>query len=97
MIGVLDQIGLANARFETDSIEVMKQLVLRGLGVACATRLGWSNEIALGRLVHVPLHYAGAHIYGELGLYVRKDKPLSAASEIFARSLGKVIASLGDE
>jgi DNA-binding transcriptional LysR family regulator len=83
---VLWQAGMtARARYEAGSIELMKQFVLRGLGVALMTKVGVETELDSGRLVHVPLRHGRGLIQSELGLYARAASALPAAAEAFVR------------
>jgi DNA-binding transcriptional LysR family regulator len=43
---------IGRGRYDAGSIELMKQLVTRNLGVALATRVGLETEL----LLHIPLH-----------------------------------------
>ncbi|MEJ0071625.1 MAG: LysR substrate-binding domain-containing protein [Pseudomonadota bacterium] len=74
-------------RYEAGSIELMKQLVLGGLGVAFMTRVGIEAELDAGRLVHVPLRQAGRPVFSELGLYARAATALPIAAEALAQEL----------
>lgn len=78
---------LSRGRYEAGSIELMKQLVLRGLGVALMTRVGVEAELAAARLVHVPLWQGRGFIQSELGVYARADTPLPIAAAAFAHGL----------
>jgi DNA-binding transcriptional LysR family regulator len=83
---VLHQAGMtARARFEAGSIELMKQLVMRGLGVALMTTVGVEAELGAGRLVHVPLRHGRGYVHSELGLYTRAAGALPVAAEAFAQ------------
>ncbi len=69
---------------EAHSIELMKNLALRGLGICFQSRIGIEDELASGRLLHVPLHARGP-VFTELGVYVRADAPLPVAVDAFIR------------
>jgi len=85
---VLYQAGMtARARYEAGSIELMKQLVLRGLGVALMTRVGVEAELDAGRLVHVPLRHGRGYVLSELGLFTRAASALPIAAETFAQQV----------
>lgn len=71
----------ARGRYEASSIELMKQLVLAGLGVAFMTRIGIETDLDTGRLAHVPLRLAGRPVFSELGLYARAATALPIAAE----------------
>jgi len=89
---VLQQAGMtARARYEAGSIELMKQMVLRGLGVALMTTVGVEAELDAGRLVHVPLRHGRGFIYSELGLYTRATSALPIAAEAFVQHFKGVL------
>lgn len=90
----LIQAGMGDLRaHEAGSVDLMKQLVLRGLGVALMTRVGVEAELEGGRLVHVPLRQGRGFIDSELGLFARSNTPLSLAAEAFARYLGEAMGA----
>jgi DNA-binding transcriptional LysR family regulator len=90
---VFFQAGMtALRRYEAGSIDLMKQLVVRCLGVAYMTRIGLEAELESGQLVHVPLLHGRTFIYSELGLYARTDSPLPIAAEMFAHNLSNALA-----
>jgi len=74
-------------QFEAGSVEMMKQLVLRGMGVAFMTRVGVEQALQRGELVHVPLHHQRGPVFSELGLYARADTSLPIAVEAAAALL----------
>jgi DNA-binding transcriptional LysR family regulator len=91
---VLWQAGMtARARYECGSIELMKRLVLRGLGLALMTKVGIEAELSSGRLAHVPLRHGRGLIHSELGLYARAAGALPIAAEVFAVHVGEAMAA----
>jgi DNA-binding transcriptional LysR family regulator len=82
----------SGGRLEAGSIDLMKQLVLQGLGVALMTPVGLEAEIASGQLVHVPLRQGSGFIESELGLYARANTPLPLAAQMFAHHLTNILA-----
>jgi DNA-binding transcriptional LysR family regulator len=83
---VLYQAGMtARARYEAGSIELMKQLVLRGRGIALMTRVGVEAELDSGRLVHVPLRHGRGLVRSELGLFTRTASASPMAAETFVQ------------
>jgi DNA-binding transcriptional LysR family regulator len=83
---VLYQAGMtARTRYEAGSIELMKQLVLRGLGIAFMTKVGVEAELDAGRLVHVPLRHGRGFIQSELSLYTRAAGTLPISAEAFVQ------------
>lgn len=92
------QAGMGDLRcHEAGSVELMKQLVLRGLGVALMTRVGLEAELEAGRLVHVKLRQGRGFIDSELGLFARSNTPLPLAAEMFARYLADSMAAAAAE
>jgi DNA-binding transcriptional LysR family regulator len=77
---------------DAGSIELMTQLVRRGLGVAFMTRIGIEEELAEGEIVHVPLLRGRGPVVSELGLYARAGVTLPVAAEMFARILAAQMA-----
>ncbi|HEX4409736.1 MAG TPA: LysR family transcriptional regulator [Xanthobacteraceae bacterium] len=71
---------------QTSSIELMKSLALRGLGVAFQTTFGLEAELRDGLLVHLPLNDP-APLVSELGAYVRAGRPLPSAVDAFLNML----------
>ncbi|MDR3523214.1 MAG: LysR family transcriptional regulator [Acetobacteraceae bacterium] len=82
----------AGGRIEVGSIDLMKQLVLRGLGVGLMTMVGVEDDVETGRLVHVPLRQGRGFLESELGLYARADTALPLAAEVFSQHLAGVLA-----
>jgi DNA-binding transcriptional LysR family regulator len=88
LLPLLAQAGLQNVRrCDAGSIELMKQLVLRGLGAACMTRIGLEDALEAGQLVHVPLRHGRGFLSSELLLLARAPSPLSLAAETLAAAL----------
>ena len=77
-------------RLQTASLDLMKGLALRGLGVAFLNRFGIERELAEGTLVHVPLKSA---IDCHLGVYVRVERALPPALDAFVRVVAEAIES----
>lgn len=74
-------------QFESGSIELMKQLVRRGAGIAFMTRAGIESALEEGDLVHRPLHHQGRPVFSHLGLYAHADTALPVAAEAVARQI----------
>lgn len=70
---------LPTGAVETSSVELAKQLTLRGLGISFQTRIGIEKEIAKGELVHIPISKPAA-LPADLGIYVRSQRnpPIAA-------------------
>jgi DNA-binding transcriptional LysR family regulator len=85
---LLYQAGLqGQAGVEAGSVELMRQMVLRGLGLAFMTRVGLEAELEAGRLVHRPLLQGSRPVVSELGLFARASLPQTGAAESFARQI----------
>jgi len=93
---LLAQAGmLGQVRCEAGSVELIKQVVMRGLGIAFMTRVGLESELGSGRLVHVPLQHGGRPLFSELGLYARASPGLPAAADAFAQHLMQAMGRVG--
>lgn len=79
------------ARHQAGSIELMKQLVLRGMGAALMTRVGLEAELEAGHLVHVPLRQGRLALSSRLGLYARSHSPLPIAGEVLAHEIAQAL------
>jgi DNA-binding transcriptional LysR family regulator len=79
--------------FEAGSVELMTQLVLRGLGVAFMTRIGIETFLDSGDLVHIPLQHQRRPVFSELGLYARADTALPLAAAAAADRIAEAMAS----
>jgi len=71
---------------QASSIELMKSLAAKGLGIAFQTRIGLEAEIRDGLLVHLPLQEPEP-VVSELGAYVRAGQSLPSAVEAFMNVL----------
>lgn len=69
---------------EVNSIELMKNLSQRKLGIAFMSRVGLEAAIRDKVLVHVPLEDRGP-VFTELGLYMRANASLPAAVDAFVQ------------
>ena len=79
--------------FEAGSVELMTQLVLRGLGVAFMTCIGIETFLETGELVHIPLQHQRRPVFSELGLYARADIALPLAAAAAADHLAEALAN----
>lgn len=70
----------------SSSIELMREAAKRGVGIAFQTRVGLEQDIADGRLVHVPLDADGP-IWSDLGVYVRGGRALPATLDLMLHIL----------
>ena len=73
------------------SIELMRELTLRGIGIAFQTRVGLASAMDSGRLVHVPLD-ANGPIWSDLGVYVRAGRALPSHVDRFVQILAEEIS-----
>lgn len=72
----------------SSSIELMRELAERGIGIAFQTRVGLERLIAERRLVHVPLD-AGGPIWSDLGVYVRAGRAPPATLDLMLQILAE--------
>jgi DNA-binding transcriptional LysR family regulator len=79
---------------ETGSLDLMRGLALRGLGIAFLNRFGVERELADGTLRHIPLKPA---IGNQLGAYVRAERALPPALDAAIRIVAAEIASRESE
>jgi DNA-binding transcriptional LysR family regulator len=73
---------------ETGSLELMKELAARGVGVAFVNRFGIERELKQGLLRHVRLKGQSP---SNLGAYVRAGRSLPPAVDAFARIVAEEI------
>lgn len=66
----------------TNSFELMKKLTLGGLGISFQTVFGFEDELAAGRLVHIPVHHNGP-VSRDLSVQIRKGRALTASIRAF--------------
>lgn len=78
------------ARLESGSLELAKQMVLRGRGIAFQTAFGIEAQVAAGQLKLLPLTDKGG-VYCDLGLYMRGGRYTPTAVDAFARLLADEI------
>jgi DNA-binding transcriptional LysR family regulator len=69
---------------ESNSIELMKNLAERNLGVAFMSRIGLEKELKEEMLVHIPLEDRGP-VFTELGIYMRANASLPVAVDAFVQ------------
>jgi DNA-binding transcriptional LysR family regulator len=66
-----------NARIISNSIELMRQAILAGLGIGFFTPIGFIDEIKRGELMHIPLAEPWL-ADSELGILVPRSRSFSA-------------------
>jgi len=86
--------GSAQPRFVSNSIEMLRQVIRAGLGVAFFTRLGFLREIDSGELVWIPLGSPRLERL-RLGLFTPVQRTLSPATIAVAKELAARLAELG--
>lgn len=72
---------------QANSIDLMRELALRGVGVAFQTQLGIGRLSREAQLVFLPLDNAGSPVWSDLGIYVRAERTLPAFTESFLQEL----------
>lgn len=78
---------------QANSIDLMRELAARGVGVAFQTQLGIGRLSRESQLVFLPLDNAGSPVWSDLGIYVRAERTLPAYTESFLQEL---VRELGD-
>ena len=71
---------------ELNSVELARQLALRGEGITFLTRIGIEHELAHRQLVFVPLDQGGP-VMSHLGVYVRIGRTLPPAVDLLCQVL----------
>ncbi len=67
---------------ESSSLELMKNLALRGAGITFQSVFGFEDELQANKLVHIPVTHT-APIFRDLSIQVRKGRALSASTQTF--------------
>ena len=86
--------GRAQPRFISNSIEMLRQVLRAGLGVAFFTRFGFLREIEAGELVWIPLASPRLERL-RLGLFTPSLRTLSPATSAIADELAARLRELG--
>jgi DNA-binding transcriptional LysR family regulator len=68
----------------SSSVETMRELAVRGVGLAFQTRIGVDRPPGAQQLVHVPIEASGP-IWSDLGVYIRAERALPAAVDVVLR------------
>ena len=82
-------------RIVSNSIEFMRQTILRGMGIGFVSPIGFVEEIRSGTLVHVPLTEAGL-AKSRIGLVVPRQRRLSPPARLMIGHIRDRLAGLGD-
>jgi DNA-binding transcriptional LysR family regulator len=72
---------------QANSIDLMRELAARGVGVAIQTQIGIGRLAKGGQLKFLPLDNAGSPIWSDLGVYVRAERVLPVHTESFLQEL----------
>lgn len=80
------------AAVQANSIELMRQLTLAGVGISFLTTFGVSDLVKSGRLVHVPLDAHGP-VWSDLGVYIRAGRTLPALADVFVHALLEALSA----
>ncbi len=80
-------------RLVSNSIEMLRQVVCAGLGIAFFTRLGFLREIAAGDLVWIPIA-ARRPEQLQIGLYIPSQRTLSPAAGMVVNELIRSVEEL---
>ncbi|MGV7213883.1 LysR substrate-binding domain-containing protein [Bradyrhizobium sp. UFLA05-112] len=78
---------------QANSIDLMRELAARGVGVAIQTQIGVGRLAKSGQLKFLPLDNAGSPVWSDLGVYVRAERVLPAYTESLLQEL---VRELGD-
>lgn len=78
---------------QANSIDLMRELAARGVGVAFQAQLGIGRLSRDAQLVFLPLDNAGSPVWSDLGVYVRAERTLPAFTESF---LQEIVRELGE-
>ncbi|MCQ4158614.1 LysR family transcriptional regulator [Roseomonas sp. GC11] len=81
----------ARAAFEAGSVELMRQMVAAGLGIAFLTPIGIEAALEAGELVHVPLRHRGGPVLSRFGLYARAGTALPVAAGAAAAQIAALL------
>ncbi|WP_315831274.1 LysR family transcriptional regulator [Bradyrhizobium prioriisuperbiae] len=72
---------------QANSIDLMRELAERGVGVSFHTQIGLERLLEAGRVVFLPLDNGGSPVWSDLGVYVRSERTLPAYMESFLQDL----------
>ena len=84
------------ARFISNSIEMLRHVIRDGLGVAFFTRLGFLREIASGELCWIPLASAGLEKL-RVGVFAPSQRTLAPATLAVVKELAERLKELETE
>ena len=81
-------------RIVSNSIEFMRQVIVRGLGIGFVTPIGFIDEIRRGELVHVPLAEPGL-AGSRIGILVPRHRRLSPPARLMINHIRQRLAEFG--
>jgi DNA-binding transcriptional LysR family regulator len=76
---------------QANSIDLMRELAERGVGISFHTRIGIERLLEAGRVAFVPLVNSGVPVWADLGVYVRSERALPAYMDAFLQDLVRAI------
>ena len=82
---ILESLNPAQEIVSSDSITLVRELAMSGVGIGFQTRIGIERQIAAGELVHVPLHHNRKPLMSELAIYVRAGRNVPVGVDAFLR------------
>lgn len=82
-------------RIVSNSIEFMRQTILRGMGIGFVSPIGFIDEIRRGTLAHVPLTEPGL-ARSRIGLVVPRHRRLSPAARLMINQISERLREIGD-
>jgi len=77
--------------WQCESSHVIRELVLRGQGWAALARHQVAEDVRAGRLVELPVAFAGACFQNDIYFIWEKGWPLTPAAEWLAESLSGIL------
>jgi DNA-binding transcriptional LysR family regulator len=79
---------------QSNSIDLMRELAERGVGVSFHTQIGIERLVDAGRVVFLPLDNGGSPVWSDLGVYVRSERSLPGYMDSFLQDLVRDLGEL---
>jgi DNA-binding transcriptional LysR family regulator len=79
---------------QANSIDLMRELAERGVGVSFHTQIGIERLADTRRVVFLPLDNAGSPVWSDLGIYVRSERALPGYMDSFLQDLARELGEL---
>jgi DNA-binding transcriptional LysR family regulator len=79
---------------QANSIDLMRELAERGVGVSFHTQIGIERLTDARRVVFLPLDNAGSPVWSDLGVYVRSERSLPGYMDSFLQDLVRELGEL---